>query len=85
MDWKSSLDKYLTTPPDDGYDGWYEQVIEILPDDFYEPNQDWLVTSSFDSQCNKWMWKMFRKGHHPEQAGKILQRTFNLYLNHSRV
>ena len=44
MDWKVSLDRYLTTPPDDGFDGWCEDVLgNKITDTFYNENENGLT------------------------------------------
>jgi len=50
------LDKWLTEPYDDGFDGWCGQIAEALPEDWWERNSDWF----FDSEeCNKLLSKAF--------------------------
>jgi hypothetical protein len=78
MDWKVSLDKYLTSgPPDNGYDDFFEEIGNNLSDDFFYKNEDWLIDSF---QCDKWTSKLFSKGYSPFEAALILERAFNLYI-----
>lgn len=74
--WKQSLDRYLTSgPPDDGFDSWAEEVIELLPNEFFDKNEDWIMDSE---QCNDWLCNLHHKS--PEEAAKIIERAFNIFL-----
>lgn len=78
MSWKVSLDKYLTTPPDDGFDSWCDDVIgNKISEEFYFKNEDWIFNNN--GLCDKWLNRLFDKGKSSEEAANILQRTFNLY------
>lgn len=79
MNWKTSLDRYLTTPPDDGFDSWAEKVIDQMPDDFYYKNNDWLNDN--DGVCNKWLNKLFDKGRSPQDASNTIQRAYTILKN----
>lgn len=79
MNWKASLDKYLTTEPDDGFDRWCEDIIgNKVSDTFYEKNEERL--NKYDGQCNKWLNKLFNGGFSPEDAAKIIERAFAIYI-----
>lgn len=53
MNWKVSLDRYLTTPPEFDND-FFEQLCEYFTEDFYEDNEEWLCNSDlFDTWLNK--------------------------------
>lgn len=73
--WKASLDKYLTSGPhDDGFDGWVEQVFAKLSDPFWEANEDWLMDSAYDAECNKWLCNQFHKENgSPEETAAALE------------
>jgi hypothetical protein len=78
MDWKVSLDRYLTTPPDDGFDGWCEDVIgNNITDTFYNENEKWI--DEYDGQCNKWLNKLFYCGKSPHEAAIIIERAFRIF------
>lgn len=80
MNWKTSLDRYLTEPPDDGFDGWAEALVNSISDNFYMANEDWLNENKTDGQCNKWLNKLFyNRGKSPEEGAKIIERAFRLY------
>lgn len=74
MNWKQSLDRYLTTPPDDGFDGFFDQVIELLPSGFYEEYEGWL----YGDECNTILYSYFRHGYTPEQAANDIQIDANI-------
>lgn len=77
-DWKAGLDRYLTQgPPDDGMDDWCEELESKLSSEFYNKNEDWITYC--DTQCNKWMNKLFNKDKSPEEAAKIIERAHKLY------
>lgn len=81
MNWKKNLDKYLSSPPDDdGFDGWYDEVVEKhLTDDFFNKYEDFILESS--GYFNKWMNKLFfEKGKSPEEAAKIIERITKKYF-----
>ena len=80
MDWKQSLDRYLTNPPDDGFDGWASTVIEAFSNEFYESNEDWINETG--GLCDKWLNKLFNQGIPPEIAAKVIERTYN--ITHSK-
>jgi len=67
-----SLDRYLTTEPDSGFETWCEQVTEHFTEDFYEQNEDWIEKS--DGQCNKLMNDHFNKDTAPKLAAKIIEQ-----------
>jgi hypothetical protein len=79
MSWKISLDKYLTTPPDDGFDNWCDYIVENeISEDFYIENEDWIINGS--GQCNKWLNKLFDQRKTPTESAKIIERAFKIYI-----
>jgi len=48
MNWKQSLDKYLTTPPED--DPFYEDVVEAYTDSFYNKHEDTFIGSEKETE-----------------------------------
>ena len=57
-DWKKSLDNYLTSgPPDDGFTEYYEMVIELFSNEFYNENVEFV--EEYDGILNKWMNKIY--------------------------
>ena len=77
MEWKQSLDKYLTSIPDDEFTDWVEQIIgNEITEKFYESNTEWLDEPN--GLCNIWLNKLFNKGFEPKKAAEILERAYNL-------
>ncbi len=74
-----SLDRYLTTPPEDGFTGWYEQVIEHLSDDFYTRNEDWVEEEG--GMCTDWLNRLFDRS--PKEAATIIERAHRMYVHKS--
>ena len=71
------LDKWLTTPPDDGFDNWAEDVLaNKISNEFYKENENWID----GIQCNDWVNKLFERDVDTNKAAKILERAFNIYI-----
>lgn len=70
-----SLDRYLTSEPEDDYTPFCEQVDEFLPNhiwNFLEAN-----AAFFQENTNDIYWKLYRKeGVTPERAAKIVARIY---------
>ena len=77
MDWKQSLDRYLTTGPQDDFSPFAESLIDSLSQDFYNANEDWIDES--DGLFNKWMNKLYNKSIDYKTAAKIIERAFKTY------
>lgn len=77
--WQKSLDNYLTTHPDDGFETWTEELFgKHISSEFYYENEIWI--DEYDGQCNKWLQKLFyNKGYMPEVGAKIIERAFKMY------
>jgi len=75
--WKTSLDKYLTSSPDDSFDNCCEDVANAFTDEFYEANEDWVTQSS--GECNKLMNELFNSGKTPIEAAQIIQEKRILF------
>ena len=79
MNWKTSLDKYLTTPYDDGFDDWADDVLgKMITDTFYNENENWLNEHS--GQCNKWLNELFNRGKSTIEAARIIERAFYFFI-----
>lgn len=78
MDWKISLDKYLTSEPsNDEYDGFCEMIIgNHITDEFYRKNEDWL----FSEQCDKWLNKLYKKDIPLNYSALIIERAYKIYI-----
>lgn len=72
MDWKTNLDKWLTTPPEDEFDNWCERVLELLSDSFFEENEEWILEDS--GVCNKWLNELYREGYEPILAAIEIEK-----------
>jgi hypothetical protein len=77
MNWKQSLDRYLTTEPDDGFNGWTETVIDTFYEGFYIRRGTWIDENN--GLCNKWLNALYYKGMPPEQAAQVIMRAHKLY------
>lgn len=82
MNWKTSLDRYLTTPPDDGYDNYFERVCESLTDHFWDEQENWVLNSkefeNLTSRC-------FNKGKHPKTTAEIIERLHRVKLYYEKL
>ena len=79
MDWKASLDRYLTTEPEDGFSEWGDEVFDLFTDAFYEHHESWMMEEN--GLCNKWMNTLyFKKNKTPKEASTIIERAFYLYV-----
>ena len=77
-DWKVSLDRYLTQSPyDNGFDSYYDAVLEAFTETFYQENEDWVMKDG--NQINKWIVRLCDKDKSPEKAAKIIERAFEFY------
>lgn len=80
MDWKTSLDRYLTNPPDDGFDGWVDDLVgNKISEQFFNENEEWVEQP--DGQCNKWLNELFyHRSKSPEEGARIIERAFKIYI-----
>jgi len=80
MDFKTSLDRYLTQTPEEYYgidEGWYEKVWDnIHTDDISDEEYDRLELT-----LNKWEDKLMRKGYSPKEAAILIVRTYKRFHN----
>lgn len=80
MNWKISLDKYLTTPPDDGFDNWCEDVLgDKISNKFFQENENWILDT--DGKCNEWLNKLFNRGVNERWAAQVIERAFRFYFS----
>ena len=71
MGWKESLDKYLTTPPDDGFDQWCESTVDAVSDAYYHSHEEWFEHNESDVLFNE----LFKQGLSPTEAAVIIEST----------
>lgn len=77
MDWKVSLDRYLTASPNEDFEDWCDDVLgNKITDTFYNENVKWI--DEYDGQCNKWLNELFRRYKNTE-AALIIERAFKIY------
>lgn len=76
MKWKTSLDIYLTTPPNECYTDYFENITENLSNVFFDDNEKWVMESK---QYEIWVEKCFNKGLQPICCAKIIERAFNKF------
>lgn len=73
--WKVNLDKYLTSGPlDDRFDGWCENTLDKLSDEFYNTNEKWINDCS--GQCNTWLNELFDADKDSTEAAQLLEFLF---------
>lgn len=77
MDFKQSLDRYLTTPPDDGFDGWCEQVVAAVSDTCYEQHEAFFDETG--GILDKWLNKLFREDASIDYAANAIELAIRLY------
>jgi len=79
MDFKTSLDRYLTSNPFDyTADLWFEEVLgDKISNQFYEDNEYWIEN---DPQIEKWLNKLFDSGKTQTEAAMIIERAFNIFI-----
>lgn len=78
MDWKISLDRYLTSPPHDRFDDFCEDILaNKISDEFYNKHEKWL--DEYDGQCNKWLNSLFKKENTTTESARIIERAYYLY------
>lgn len=79
MGFSESLDKYLTTPPEDDFDNWCEDLFgNKISDDFYNSNEKWIDESN--GTCEKWINKLFNCDKSTTEAALIIERAYKLYI-----
>jgi|688.fasta_scaffold2525993_1 hypothetical protein len=79
MDFKQSLDAYLTSLPEDRYDSWCEDVVNALSENFYHVNIDWVEDDA--GLFSKWLART--SGHDSKTAAKIIERAHSIFSNKS--
>lgn len=83
-DWKTSLDRWLTTPPEDPFGDYIEAVLQdkVLVD-FYDEQEGWLEDD--DGLFVQWTYRLYERGKSPMETGIIIQRAFKIYQNGSKT
>lgn len=79
MNWKQSLDRYLTSEPEDNYTPYCEQVLgNEISNEFHKAHEDWLFQDG--GLCDEWLWKLYDKGIEPSRAAAIIERAHRMYV-----
>jgi hypothetical protein len=83
-DFQKSLDRYLTTEPEDSFTPYIEGVIDAFSDSFYERvyETNLLIGVGFPYSKleNKWLEKVFNKGLDPKLGAKIIERAYTFFI-----
>ena len=66
------LDKWLTTPPDEGFDNWADDVIDHFTNEYYEAHEKEIASSS--GEMNDLINKYFNEGLSPNEAAEKIER-----------
>jgi len=77
MDWKQSLDRYITTHPYDGFDGWCELVIDTVSAECYAQHEAFFDETG--GLLDKWLNKLFREDVSIEYAANAIELAIRLY------
>lgn len=80
-----SLDRYLTTPPDDGFDSWIESVCDGLSNEFFEWDNAADNVPSLSDEFTKICDTLFNAGLTPNQASLILNKSFLFFDKFLRI
>lgn len=74
MNWKERLDKYLTTPPEDGFDDWSSEVDNNLSECFWDTYGHEFM---FEDKATDWLTNLYYvREKTPQEAAKIVERAF---------
>jgi hypothetical protein len=77
MDWKQSLDRYLTTDPNEGMYCYYDDVCERLSDPFFAANELWIQNTN--PLLDKWINKCYYKRIKPTVAAAMIERLCAMF------
>ena len=69
-------DRFYNNPPEDNFTPWCEDVVELIPNEIFEENEDFFLESK---QFNQWLNKLYRMS--PEDASKVCIRAYKIYRN----
>ena len=78
MDWRISLDKYLTQEPQDYYDEWCLVVVEGFSEEFFNKYEDEILNKT--TIIDKWLNSLYDKGCSCYNASAIIERAVKLYV-----
>lgn len=72
MNWKISLDRWLTTEPEDDYTPFWEGVVESFTESFYNVHEDFIHSCV----CDGLIEKLYDKGRDIQTTARIIERYF---------
>ena len=76
MNWKESLDRWLTTEPDNPFEHWVDHLYEAYTDDFFDRNELFILNSTLH---DKWAYKLFSSEKTTTESALIIERALNIY------
>lgn len=71
------LDRYLTTPPEDGYSEYFERLYEHLTEEQYNEMNEALFIESETEE--KWVDSLMYKEIDPRKSAEIIYRAFKRF------
>ena len=76
------LDRYLTTPPEEGLDNWAEMIVEAHTEEFYTVHEDAILDQDPKSHYNKWLKELFIFDDvlSYKQAAPIIEIAFSIHF-----
>lgn len=70
---QKSLDKYLTSEPDDNfYEYYWSKVTNLIDDNFYEENEAWFEDFTQDAEINELMLYCYNNNLDPKEAADYI-------------
>jgi hypothetical protein len=81
---QKSLDRYLTSEPQDDFSPYFDEVTESMSNSFFEKNEDWIIGYKTSDQCEKWVYKLYRKDYKPKKVAAIIERAHQLYIKNRK-
>lgn len=78
-DWQKSLDKYLTTEPDNGFDAYFEAVCDALHRDVQRWDERYGHSPTESLQFTEIVEKCFDAGMEPHNCAGVILYAFTLF------
>ena len=75
MNWRTSLDRWLTTDPNESADCWFESLIDSFTDSFYDQHEAWFDTEQYQAIANR----LLDKEKYYQQAAAIIERWQRIF------
>lgn len=80
--WKQSLDRWLTSVPDDGCTEYYEEVTDRLSSEFFNVNEKWATDGN--TQFDLWVDKLMMNEVLPSKAARLIERAHAIYIKKNK-